>query len=155
MQVSRWEGLWRNRRLPWLLLLLLVALAAIALWVFFDYQRTVASLAVKAEYNVTRLTAARIREELVDFPNALIELARSPQMVSADAQEQAQSLRQSALIPEGLFDGGIVVLDNFGSVVAAEPSRSEIMRQDLVYAPLFPWVAQQAGLQRGVLERRK
>ncbi len=155
MQLSRWEGLWRNRRLPWLLLLLLVALAAIALWVFFDYQRTVAALAVKAEYNVTRLTAARIREELADFPNALTDLARSPEMVSANAQEQAQALRQSALIPEGLFDGGIVVLDNFGSVVAAEPSRLEIMRQDWSDASLFPWVAQQAGLQRGVLERCK
>ncbi len=58
MPSGRWQSLWRNRRMPWLLLLLLVALAAIALWVFLDYQRTVAALAVKAEYNVTRLTAA-------------------------------------------------------------------------------------------------
>lgn len=137
MQVGRWEGLWRNRRAPWLLLLLLVAVAAIALWVLFDYQRTVTSLAIKAEYNVTRLTAARIREELADFPDALVELARSPQMISADAQEQAQALRQSALIPEGLFDGGIVVLDNFGIVVAAEPPRLEIMRQDWSTRPFF------------------
>ena len=129
-QVGRWESLWRNRRLPWLLLSLLVLLAVIALWVFLDYQRTVASLAVKAEYNVTRLTAARIREELADFPNALIALARTPQMVSADPEEQALALQQSAPLQEGLFDGGIVVLDNFGNVVAAEPSRLEIMRQD-------------------------
>lgn len=137
MQVGRWDGLWRNRRLLWLLLLLLVALAAVSLWVFFDYQRTVASLAVKAEYNVTRLTAARIREELADFPSALIDLARSPLMFSADAEEQAQALQESALIPEGLFDGGIVVLDTFGSVVAADPPRLEIMRQDWSARPFF------------------
>jgi hypothetical protein len=130
MQSNRWEGLWRNRRVPWLLLLLLVALAAIALWVFLDYQNTVAALAVKAEYNVTRLTAARIREELADFPNALIALARSPEMASSDPEAQKKVLQQSDLIQEGLFDGGIVVLNNFGSVVAAEPPRLEFMRQD-------------------------
>ena len=152
MQSSRWEGLWRSRRVPWLLLLLLVALAGIALWVFLDYQNTVATLAVKAEYNVTRLTAARIREELADFPNGLSALARTPEMVSSDPEEQEKALQQSDLVQEGLFDGGIVVLDNFGSVVAAEPPRLELMRQDLVGKTLFPWAGQQGRVQRGILE---
>ncbi len=41
------------------------------------------------------------------------------------------------LLQEGLFDGGIVVLDNFGTVVTAAPPRLDIMRQDWSARPYF------------------
>jgi hypothetical protein len=137
MPLSRWESLWRNRRTPWLLMIALVVLATVALWVFLDYQRTVAVLAVQTEYNVTRLTASRIREELADFPNALMTFARTSEIISNDPDQQAQALQQTPLIREGLFDGGLVLLDNFGSVTAAEPPRLDIMRQDWSDRPYF------------------
>jgi serine phosphatase RsbU (regulator of sigma subunit) len=129
--------LWRNRRAPWLLMIALILLAVVALWVFLDYQRTVAALAVQTEYNVTRLTASRIREELADFPNALATFARTSESISNDPDQQAQALQRTPLIREGLFDGGLVLLDNFGSVTAAEPPRLDIMRQDWSDRPYF------------------
>jgi serine phosphatase RsbU (regulator of sigma subunit) len=129
MLSSRWDSLWRNRRTPWLLLITLVALAGIALWVFLDYQRTVQALAVRSEYHMTRLAAARIREELADFPNALVTLARSADMTNQDPAVQAGALQKATLIQEGLFDG-MILLDNFGSVRAAEPARPDILGRD-------------------------
>jgi hypothetical protein len=137
MPLTRWESVWRSRRTPWLLLSTLVVLATLAVWVFLDYQRIVAGLAVQTEHNVTRLTASRIREELADFPNALMAFARTSEIVSNDPSLQAKALQDATLIREGLFDGGLILLNSAGSVTASEPPRIEIMRQDWSARPYF------------------
>jgi hypothetical protein len=137
MLARRLGSVWQNRWTPWLLLIALVVLAGSALWVFLDYQRAVQAMAIESEYQTTRLRAARIREELANFPNALVVLARSSDIVSQDPDLQIAALRQAAPIREGLFDGGIVLLNNFGNVIAVEPPRPEILQRDWSDRPYF------------------
>ena len=56
--------------------------------------------------------------------------ARTSEIVSNDPSRQAKALQDASLIREGLFDGGLILLNSAGSVTASEPPRLEIMRQD-------------------------
>lgn len=130
MLPDRWDSLWRDRRVLWLLLLAVAILAAGTLWGFWDYQRLVTDLAVDAEERTTRLAAVRIRDELAQFPSALITLARSADIISQDPARVQEALRLAPPVREGLFDAGILMLNNFGVVTAAEPARPELLQQD-------------------------
>lgn len=130
MQSSRLDSLWRNRWLPWLLLTTMFVLTGAALAIFVDYQRTVEALVIQTEHQLTRLSAVRVRDELSGFPNALFALARSSDIVSQDPARQATALQKAAPIREGLFDAGIVVLNNFGTVTAVQPPRPDLLQQD-------------------------
>lgn len=130
MASNRWGSLWQDRRILWLLLITLVALALVGLGILLDYQRLVTDMTIEADQRTTQLAAARIRDELGQFPDALTTLARSAAIISQDPALQAAALQRAAPIREGLFDAGIVVLDNFGVVTAAEPARPELLQQD-------------------------
>jgi hypothetical protein len=130
MASNRWASLWQDRRTLWLLLITLAAVALVGLGILLDYQRIVTDTTIEADQRATQLAAARIRDELAQFPDALTELARSAAIISQDPELQSQALQQAAPIQEGLFDAGIVVLNNFGVVTAAEPARPELLQQD-------------------------
>ena len=124
------DRLWRGHWIAWLLLIILVILVSIALPIFLDYRRAAMDLVMEVDRQVTQLSAVRIRDELAEFPNALVTLARTQEMASKDQATQRAALEQALPIREGLFDGGIVLLDNFGKVTAAEPPWPEIIGQD-------------------------
>lgn len=130
MQANRWGSLWRDRRTLWLLLIAVAILLAAALWAFLDHQRIVAEMAVEADQRMARLAAARIHDELAQFPDALVALAGDADIASQDPTRQAAALAEAPPLREGLFDAGLLLLDNFGAVVAAAPPRPELMQQD-------------------------
>ena len=136
MPPDRWNSLWRNSlwragRVLWLLLLAVALLAAGALWGFWDYQRLVTDLAVESEGRTTQLAAVRIRDELAQFPDALINLARSADIISQDPARVQEALHEAPPVQEGLFDAGLLLLNNFG-VVAAVPNRHTLLWHPIV-----------------------
>jgi serine phosphatase RsbU (regulator of sigma subunit) len=137
MPSSRWAGFWRDRRTLWLLLVALALLAGAALWILADYQRLAADVTMEADQRMTQLAAVRIRDELAQFPDALAALARNAGILSQDPARQADALQRSDPFREGLFDAGIVVLDNFGVVAATAPPRPELLQQDWSDSPYF------------------
>ena len=124
------DRLWRSRWISWLLLLAVFVLAAVALRTFLDYRSAAMDLVLEVNQQVTHLSAVRVQNELSKFSDALVTLARTQDMSSKNPVLQTRALRQALPIREGLFDGGIVLLDNFGKVTAVEPERPELLGAD-------------------------
>lgn len=130
MLPEAWDRLWHSRWLPWLVLLAAAAYTAVVAPMLLDYRRLTLDKVMEVDQQTTRLSAVRVRDALSSFPNALIALARTTDIISDDPTVRSEALRQALPIREGLFDSGIVLLNNFGKVVAVEPPRPEIIGQD-------------------------
>ena len=123
-----WKKL-RSRLGAALVVLTLVVLAAAAAYTFTAYQKASSDLVVERDRQLAYLSAAHLREEFSKFADELFALSRTPEI------SQGTSLAKSAALEKArnrlvVFDGGIVLLDNFGRVRATEPERPEIMGVD-------------------------
>jgi serine phosphatase RsbU (regulator of sigma subunit) len=127
--VRGFQPLPRNRWLAWGLGIALTGLGAIAVYTFFAYQRAASALVVEKDRQVVLLSASRLKEELNTFADLLQSVGRLHDISQGDP-----TARRSALTSSrnrlSVFDGGVVLLDNFGKVVAAQPERAGIVGQD-------------------------
>ncbi len=125
----------KQRRRPaypiaWLFMAALIGVAALAVNTFMAYRSAAVALLIERDRQVTYLSAARVRGELSKFSDALQTFARTPELYDRNPVIRRQALQESLLVREGVFDGGLILLDNHGRVVATEPLRAEIMAQD-------------------------
>jgi nitrate/nitrite-specific signal transduction histidine kinase len=109
---------------PTILILLGVAIAT-----FVAYQQVTGDLVIEKDAQVTRLSASQLANELGNYTQILTEVARTSGMRSSDASLLSAALQEVAnrLV---VFDGGILVLDPHGKVVAALPGRLETIGRD-------------------------
>lgn len=119
----------RSRLVAALVVLTLLAVAAVAVYTFRAYQRASSDLVVERDRHIAYLSAAHLREEFSKFADELFALSRTPEI------SQGTSLAKTAALEKAhnrlvIFDGGMVLLDNFGKVRAAVPERPEIMGVD-------------------------
>ncbi|MEX1018072.1 MAG: SpoIIE family protein phosphatase [Litorilinea sp.] len=121
---------WRTHVVAWILLVALFGVAGIATSTVLAYRRATFELIVERNRQVTHLSAARMHDELAKFSQALAALARTQEMTGRDLEAQRQALRTAAFVQQGLFDGGVVLLDTRGRVTAAVPGRPEIVGMD-------------------------
>ncbi len=107
----------------------LLILLAVALAMFFAYQRVTQTLALERDRELTRLSAGQLAAQLNPFVQELDTLARLSAISRGDADEQQAALNsaRSRLV---VFDGGAVLLDSRGRVSAAEPERQELIGAD-------------------------
>jgi len=119
----------RARIIAWSFVPTTLILMAIALTIFFAYQRVTEDLVVGKNAELTRRAAGQLAGDLGSYADTLTTLARNADMVSADVTRQTSALQQAAdrLV---VFDGGLVILDHLGRVVATAPDRREWLRQD-------------------------
>ena len=98
-------------------------LAAVAATTFYAYQVVTEDLVIERDRDVTRLSAAQLAGFLNEFSELLEELGRAvaPSLVAGSGA--ADSLRD-AFGPLAVFDGGVRLLDTFGTVIAVEPPDS-------------------------------
>ena len=120
----RW-GL-RKKLIVWLFLPTALILFAVALVTFFAYQRVTEELVMERNQELTRLFASQYAGTLDAYSDRLDTLSRSEQIGHEDPViQQTAVLRASNKL--ALFDGGLVIVDAFGSVVATAPERPEII----------------------------
>jgi hypothetical protein len=119
----------RGNALVWVLLVAVVALAVALLAVFRAFQSAAESLIHERDQQVVFLSAARLGEALTKPADVLAELAVKPDLHSGTASRRRAALRAAAL-ELGVFDGGIVLLDNFGRVQETLPARPGILGAD-------------------------
>lgn len=120
---------WRSRVVLGIMVLTLLILAAVSLYTYDAYQQATGKLALESNRQHTYVGAARLRSELTRFSEELDSLARSQQVYRGNTADQLQALRE-ARHRLTIFDGGVVLLDNFGQVRASEPARPEIQGAD-------------------------
>lgn len=121
--------LWRRRLVIALLLFTVAILLLLTGYSYQSYQQATAELAIEADRQLAMVSAARLQEELSKFADELLLSARAPAVRSGDAVLQRAALQETRH-RLSIFDGGVVLLNNFGRVQAAEPERSDILGAD-------------------------
>ena len=123
-----WRGL-RLKILVWSFVPAAIALIAVGLVSFFAFQRTTRVLLIERNRELIRLTAGQLAGELEDYTGILSNLAGSLAFSNRTPASQQAILDQfsNSLV---VFDGGVVVTDERGVVVAAEPERQDLIGSD-------------------------
>jgi len=130
----RWGGL-RAKIIAWSFVPTVIVLMAVTWVTFTAYQRVTEDLIVERNQGLTHILAGDLAARLSDYTSLLTEytgliadLARTGDLFT-DLGPQHDTLRRIRY-RFSVFDGGVLVLDNQGSVVAADPARPETMLQD-------------------------
>ena len=124
----RWGSL-RNKIIAWSFIPTVMVLAAVALVAYFAYDRVAEELVLGRDRELVYFSASQLKDDLGTYSEILSALSRTSAMRSDDKMRQAAALRDAGH-RLAYFDGGVVLLDNFGAVVASEPERSGISGQD-------------------------
>ena len=119
----------RTRMVAWFFVPTAIILVTVAFFNFYAYQQLTEELVIERDRDVTRLAAGQLTTELAEFADLLVVLARTTDISQSDPAIQQVALK-SAGGPLIVFDGGLVILNTFGAIVAAEPERPELSGQD-------------------------
>ena len=127
-QSPRPPNWWRRRSLrvrivAWFFVPAALLFLAVAATNFFAYQDVTADLVIERNQDLTRRSASQLSSSLGEFTEALEEVGRT-----MDASQPAGPSRFPALQGSGalsMFDGGVVVLDTFGTPVASYPEDTD------------------------------
>ena len=124
----RWGGL-RFKLIAGSFVPTAIILTAVALVGFYAYQQVTENLTVASSRELARLSAGELAAELTEYSDTLTALARTAFIYIGDP-----GVQQGALIEASnrlsIFDGGVLILDNYGRVAATQPVRPEIIGQD-------------------------
>ena len=104
-------------------------LAAVAAYGYFAYRRALSDLIVERDRQLAFLSAFRLRDELAKLAEPLEAASGTADLRSANRATQRDALRRIAG-SMAVFDGGLIVLDDHGRVVATEPERPALLNDD-------------------------
>lgn len=128
---SRWGGL-RAKIVIWFLIPTAIILSAVAVLTFYAYQQVTEDLVFERNQSHTQLLANQLGAEIPDYARSLNALANTPEIYEFDPL-----LQQATLVtqwPGGdlqAFDGGVLILDDSGIVVATVIHLDHMLGQDL------------------------
>jgi nitrate/nitrite-specific signal transduction histidine kinase len=119
----------RTKIIAWAFVPTAIILLAVALVNFYAYQQVTEELVIERDKDLTRLTAGQLANELTEYTDLLDTAARTI-VTYPDNPAARRDALQALANPLAVFDGGVLLLDTFGTVVATEPDRPEILGQD-------------------------
>jgi GAF domain-containing protein/HAMP domain-containing protein len=131
----RWRSM-RAKIIAWSFVPTALILIAVAWVTFTAYQRVTEDLVIERNQELTRLSTGEFAAGLTEYTGLLKEytglladLARSAFIYESDpiAQREALSRAGNRL---GIFDAGVLLIDNRGRVVASEPERPAVLGQN-------------------------
>lgn len=116
----------RGQILIWSFIPTITILTAVTLITFSAYQNVTEDLVMARDQELTRLSASQVSAEIGNYADLLEDIALSAgiQMSSASVRESTLPRFANRLV---VFDGGAVILDTFGRVVASAPERPEVL----------------------------
>jgi len=124
----RWVGL-RTKIIAWSFVPTAIILLAVALVTFFAFQSVTEELVLERDLKVTSVSASQLATQLKEYEDLLTSVARSSDIYQSEPATQRDALKRAGN-RLALFDGGVLLLDAFGAVVAAEPERPEVLGQN-------------------------
>jgi len=115
--------------IAWSFIPTVLILLGVLIVTFLAYQAAAEDLVIERDTQLTRLSASQLANELNNNTQILTEVTRAAGLRrgNGDAKKQALSDESNRLV---VFDGGVVVLDQHGEVVATLPERQEIIGED-------------------------
>ena len=138
----RWGSL-RAKIIAWSFVPAALILAAVAWVTFVSYQRVTEDLVIERNQQLVRSWADGLSAQLAAYATLLTEYAGALANLPPSAYAyEGDLIVQEAVLERArsrlsMFDGGVLVLDNQGMVVAAEPKRPEVMGQSWADRPYF------------------
>ncbi|HET7775617.1 MAG TPA: cache domain-containing protein, partial [Azospira sp.] len=119
----------RTKIVAWSFIPTAIILLLVASTTYLAYQQVLRQMVLSRDEELTRLTAAELSTSFGDFFDRLSSVARSPDIYSGVPVSQRDALQKNAnnLV---LFDAGVVLLDNLGTVVSTVPEQSDMLGQD-------------------------
>ncbi|HSR35326.1 MAG TPA: GAF domain-containing protein, partial [Anaerolineae bacterium] len=121
----RWGGL-RAKIIAWSFIPTAIILGAVALVTYMAYQQVTEELVIERNRDLTRLSASQLNTQLKEYADLLTNETRRAVIYGGDLAAQRDGLLE-AKNRLAVFDSGVVLLDTFGTVLAAEPERPEIL----------------------------
>lgn len=120
----------RPKILAWSFIPTAVALVGVGLVSFIAFQRTTRYLLIERNREVVHLMAVQLAGELEAYPTLLNGLAGSPAMYAGTPSTWQPILDKyhNSLV---VFDGGVVLTDQHGLIVATQPYQKELIKQNL------------------------
>jgi two-component system nitrate/nitrite sensor histidine kinase NarX len=141
----RWGGL-RTKIIAWSLLPTAVILGAVALFTYYTYQRVTEELVIERNQEITRLLSDALAAEFLEvYSSQLGDLLMLPEFDETDPFAQ-RALLQNSLDRLMAFDGGVVILDAAGTVVASDPRRPDAVGQDWSDRPYYRRMMESPGV---------
>ena len=119
----------QTRILAWTFIPAAIILSAVAFTIYYAYQRVTEDLVVGRNQQVAHLSASQMAADLNPYVDGLSALARDPEIYSGTSEIQSAAL-QAAANQLVAFDGGAIVLDRVGRVVAGGPVPQALIGQD-------------------------
>ncbi len=139
----RWKSL-SIKIITWFFIPTAIILLAVALVTYYSYQQVTAELVIERDQDVTRLSARQLATELTKYNDTLDTIAHTADIYQNNPTDQQTALKQAGnrLV---VFDGGVLILNTFGTVVASQPERPEILGQDWSNRPYFRQMVRSPG----------
>ena len=122
-------GSLRTKLIAWFFVPTTLILLAVALVNFNSFQNVTEDLVIERDRDLTQLWAGQLATNLNKFPTVLSNVSHTLG-VSKRSDADVQTSLTGASPELRIFDGGVVVLDTFGTVTAAHPIRPDIVGQD-------------------------
>ncbi len=123
------KGSLRTKIITWSFVPTAIILIVVALVTYYAYQQVTEKLVIERDQELTRLSAGQLAAGLAEYTDRLTALARTADVYQNDPAAQRDALK-GASNRLAIFDGGVLILDTFGTVVAVEPKRPEVLGQD-------------------------
>jgi PAS domain S-box-containing protein len=119
----------RTQIVAWSFVPTAIILLAVALVAFYAYSRVTGDLVMQQSQELTRLSANQFTAEVREYAGTLTTFGRELSSVIDDPRALRRTLAAAGnrLV---VFDAGVVVLDNYGRVLEAQPERTDILGKD-------------------------
>ena len=122
-------GSLRAKIIAWFFVPTAIILVAVALVNFYSYQDVTEDLVIERDRDITQLWAGQLATNLDRFPKVLSDVSHTLG-ISKQSDADVQVSLASASPQLRVFDGGVIVLDTFGTVTATHPLRPDIVGED-------------------------
>ena len=130
------RGSLRTKIIAWSFVPTALILLAVALVTFVAYQQVTQDLVIERDRDLIRLSAGQLVAKLTEYGDLLSAEARTADIYGNNPIIQRTALKRAAN-RFAVFDGGVLILNNHGIVIAAEPERPKILGQDWADRPYF------------------
>lgn len=122
------KGSLRIKIILWSFVPTALILLSVALVNYYAYQQVTEELVIERDQDLTRLSAGQLMTKVSEYVEILDGLARTVATFRNDVDAQRDTLKRASnqLV---VFDAGVLLFDTFGTVLAAEPERPELLGQ--------------------------
>ena len=119
----------RTKIIAWTFFPTMIILIAVAFFIYGSYERVTEDLVIEQNRDVAHLVSLQIEADLEEYVNVIFYETYTLGIIGNDPDIQRDTLKGAAN-RLAVFDAGTMILNTFGTVVATEPERPEIIGED-------------------------